>query len=171
MDIVKIAMGLILTMAGSQLHWFSAGVAGFIVGEYLAGQSSILQSEWSLLFNSMKYSALNIVLAVVLKPLAAILSAFVLGGYICLSLPEIMVWNISWNSWYLIVFGGVIAVVLTLLIYSFSIIVLSAAAGAILVVQSAILNQFDQGLLALFLVFIGVTCQFILLRYAEPTLE
>jgi len=171
MDIVKIAMGLVLTLAGSQLYWFFAGVAGFVVGEYLARQSLTLQSEWSLLFNSLKYSALNIVLAVVLKPLAAILSAFVLGGYICLSLPEIMGWNTEWASWYLIVFGGLFSVAITILSFSFSAIILSSVAGAILVVQSAVLNQFDQGLLALFLIFIGVTCQFILLRYSEPSLE
>lgn len=168
---LKVTMGFVLIMAGSQLHWFFAAVAGFLLGEFLSRQAGITISEWNILLNGLKYGALNGILAVILKPMAMLVSAFLIGGYIVITLPALLAPNAAPLPWWAILIGGILAFLILLLFYSFGAILLSTLAGAVLVTTSANFIFVDKDLLVLFLVIMGMISQFILLRYFEPRLD
>lgn len=82
MDTLKIIIGFIILLAGSQIYWLVVAVACVIMGSYLENQSARFLDQFVSITNSLKYGLLGIVLSLTAKPLAVLAAGFVLGGYL-----------------------------------------------------------------------------------------
>jgi hypothetical protein len=123
------------------------------------------------LTNSIKYSLLGVVLSITAKPLAALASGFVLGGFLSYHLPAILGIGMDWYSWPYFIAAGVLAVVLLLLFYAYSYILVTALSGAILIVENVKIASIDNYLMLLLLFVVGLAFQYVLLNYNSPVLD
>ncbi len=158
MIIFSTIVGLAVLVIGRQLFWVAVSGLGFIIGltyttQYLQG------SPYLIVLISLGVGLIGAILAYTLEKAAAGLVGFLAGWYLMIILFD----NISWNPGQsLIVFqiiGGLIGVGLIMVIFDWSLIILSSLAGATMIVQSM---QFKPSInLTVFLVLLalGLTIQ------------
>lgn len=171
MDSLKIVVGFLLLLAGSQLYWFSVVVAGIIIGDYIELQSIKFLDQFASLSNSIKYSLLGVVFSITVKPFAVLATGFIMGGFLSYNLPDILGWKTDWFSWPYFVLAGILATLFLWFFYSFTMILITSFTGSIIIVESSALRSFNtEAMLVLFL-FLGVATQFLLMNYSEPTLD
>jgi hypothetical protein len=171
MDTLKIIIGFVILLAGSQLYWFVAAVACVIMGSYLENQSARFLNYWASFSNSLKYSLLGVVFSITAKPFAVLATGFVLGGYLTYNLPDALGWKTSWFSWPYFVVGGTIATLLMIFTYSFGTILITAFAGSVMVVQASNLSITNKNILLLVFLLLGLAAQYLLMHYYEPTID
>ena len=171
MDTLKIVIGFVMLLAGSQLYWFVAAVACVIVGSYMEYQSARFLNYWPSVTNSMRYSLLGIVFSITAKPFAVLAAGFVLGGYLTYNLPDALGWNTNWFDWPYFVLGGTIATLLMISFYSYGTILITAFAGSVMIVQASNTSISNKNLLLLVFLILGLVAQFLLMNYSEPTID
>jgi hypothetical protein len=171
MDTLKIVTGFVLLLAGSQLYWFVVATAGMIIGDALHTHSYRFLLTPASFTYSIKYSLLGVVFSITVKPFAVLSSGFILGGFLSYHLLEIFGSGMEWYSWPYFILGGAIAVALLLLAFAFSFILITALSGAELIIQSTHITALNQNFLLLLFLVLGLTSQYLLMNYSEPTLD
>ena len=167
MSILYYAVGAILLVAGRKLYWFFIAVAGMIAGIVLS--NIFLDAEnltWRIIF-AVLGAVLGAILAVAIQKIAIGIVGFVAGG-----LGATLLWRMlelpQEGRMLLIPFivGGIVAAVLMLVIFDYSLIILTSWGGASLITQelekTSLLDMAWIGLAAFFALFIiGVVIQVI----------
>lgn len=158
--IVRILVGMVLLFVGRRLFWFLVGFVGFVAGLSFGPQLFEGQPGWVLLLVAVVAGVLGALLALVLQRFAVGLAGFLIGGYLLAALAESLglLANTS-LSWIAYIIGGILGSLLTALLFEWALILLSALAGATLIVQSVQLTGIVQALLFLALLLIGVLVQ------------
>jgi hypothetical protein len=171
MDTLKVVSGFLLLLAGSQVYWFALVVSGLIVGDLITSQSFDFELSFPAFSNSIKYSLLGLVLSITAKPLAALASGFILGGFLSYHLPAVLGIDMDWYSWPYFIAAGILVVALLLLFYAYSYILVTALSGAILIAENIQIASLDNNLMLLLLFMVGLATQYMLLNYNSPVLD
>lgn len=171
MDSLKITIGFILMLAGSQIYWLVIALTGFIIGDYIEVQSIRFLDNLATLSESIKYSLLGVILSITAKPVASLATGFTLGGFLCFNLPDTLGWRTDWFDWPYFVLAGIIVVALMFFFYAYTMILVTSLSGAVIIIQNANLARLSTEFMLLLFTVLGFACQFLLSNYNEPTLD
>lgn len=168
LGILDIIFGGALLVAGRRLFWLFVGVIGFIVGVEL----SIRLFHGNDLFTILAGLVLGLLfalLAVFVETLAIGLSGFLGGGYVGLSIAQML--GSPSNAVLGIAFlvGGVIGVALVYWLFDWALISISSLAGSSMVVTGLHLRSSVAGTAFLVLLIAGVLIQGFAMRRGTTT--
>jgi hypothetical protein len=158
-NIVSILVGIVVLTLGRKLFWLAVGAVGFIVGLRLGIQLTSGQSDWVVLVVALVAGGIGAILAIVLQKIAAGVAGFVLGGYSATWLLNFLELGLEQWAWLFFIVGGIVGVILALSLLEAALIVISALAGAILIVQATNFGPLATGLLFLGLLVVGIVIQ------------
>lgn len=162
MLILSAMIGFAVLVMGRQLFWVSVAGLGFVLGmdyamQYFQGSIQMI------LLISLGTGLVGAVLAYTLQRAAAGLVGFLAGWYLSNALINFVQFELGQFTLILAVISGLIGVVLTLVLFDWSLILLSCLAGATIITQSL---QFPtQTNLSIFIILflLGITIQGLLL--------
>ncbi len=157
--VFTILVGIAVLTLGRRLFWLATAVAGFIFGLTLVAQSAGDQPDWLILVIAIIAGVIGAVLAVFIQRLAVAIVGLILGGYGMVSLFDIFGLGLGEWAWLLFIIGAIVGVVLALSLLEPALIVLSALAGAILIVQSTNFSPLITGILFVVLIAVGISIQ------------
>jgi hypothetical protein len=127
-------IGLSLLLIGRQLFWIAIAGLGFILGlNYLT--QFFPGSHETILLISLGIGALGAVLAYALQRTAATLLGFLAGWYLTVSLITFLDFTTDYTTVFAAI-GGLLGVGLVSVLYDWSLIILSALSGTVLITQS-----------------------------------
>ena len=148
--------GVAMLVAGRRLFWLFVGLAGFVVGlqtaPLLVGPHSVLL-VWAV---GLVCGAIGVVLALFFQHLAIAIGGFMAGSAIAVQLTHLM-WGRPDGIVMLI--GGIVGAVALFLLFDWALILLSATAGASLIVQAVGMRMNAGPLAFILLAVIGVAIQ------------
>jgi hypothetical protein len=150
-SVVLLVAGLALLVAGRRLFWLFVGLAGFFVGLQTAPLLLGPQPLWLIWIVGLAFGVIGALLALFFQQLAIAVGGFMAGSAIAVQLAY-LVWGHP-GGWTILI-GGIIGAVGLFLLFDWALIVLSAMAGAVLIVQ-AVAHRIAAGPF-LFLLLAGV---------------
>lgn len=165
MRLITILLGFVLLVGGNQLYWMFVGAVGFFLGTRIAELIGFNQSEWQVLTFALATGLACTFLSYYLKRIMVVLAGFVAGGYVMTSLPAILGWNNVLSGWLAFVIAGALSALILILSYRLSLIVISALAGAILIVQNLTFSNISDQVMFLVLIIFGIVSQWVLMQY------
>jgi hypothetical protein len=125
--ILHLLGGAAILLVGRRLFWLFVAVVGFLASFEYVPLLLPGRPEWVVLLVSVSAGVLGAVLAIGLQYVAAAIVGFLAGSYG--SLPLVLLLGGQGESWIPLV-GGLVGAVLMLLLFDWTLIVLSALAGA-----------------------------------------
>jgi len=163
--VLHVLVGAAILLLGRRLFWLFVAFAGFLASFEYAPLLLTGQPEWVVLLVSVLAGAVGAILAIGLQYVAAAIVGFVGGSYA--SVPLVLLLFGHGASW-IPLLGGIVGAVLMLLLFDWTLIVLSALMGA-----RAVLLPFGlQGGIAvlawLALAAVGIAVQASMLAPAAP---
>jgi hypothetical protein len=164
MTIFRILAGVALLTLGRKLFWLFVGMIGFVVGISLAGQFLRGQPDWVILIIALAAGLLGALFALLLQRLAVWLAGFIAGGYIAISLLSALGWGTDRLPWIPFIIGGIIGAVLVMVLFDWTLIVLSSLTGATVIVQETHFGRPIMVLLFVVLFAVGILIQASLMR-------
>jgi hypothetical protein len=164
MTIFRILAGVALLTLGRKLFWLFVGMIGFVVGISLAGQFLRGQPDWVILIIALAAGLLGALFALLLQRLAVWLAGFIAGGYIAISLLSELGWGTDGLPWLPFLIGGIIGAVLVMVLFDWTLIILSSLTGATVIVQEAHFGRLIMVLLFVVLFTVGIVIQASLMR-------
>jgi hypothetical protein len=168
---LKIVIGFILLVAGSQIPWLFAGGIVFLVGDYAASHLYHFHSDLQLILYSLSAGVLGVLLALNLKRIILGVAGFFAGGFLVLSLPGILSWQFDLPLWQFSVGAGLVCMLLTLFSPVFTLILLSSLLGSSLIIQSVQFGSLSSQMMFFVLLILGILFQIVLYQYASPAVE
>jgi hypothetical protein len=168
---VSLVLGAILLILGRKLFWIFVGAIGFLVGFNLAAQYLSEQSIWVILLIAVVAGIIGSVLAVVLQRVAILVAGFLAGGYLTVSLLQMLEINVPLSegiAWLPYVMGGILGAVLLFLLFDWALILLSSLAGATLI--TPVINPEPEMETVVFVIvlLVGIVVQSTLFRREQP---
>jgi hypothetical protein len=160
MIIIKIILGGMLLLSGRRLFWLLVGGIGFLAGSYLASILFQGASEWVLLTIALVIGVIGAVLAQFLQKVGVGLAGFILGGMALSGLVASMLGGSGLPEWATFLIGGGMGILLTIILFDWSLIILSSLAGAWMIISVVSLPFPIMALIFLVLFFVGLTLQF-----------
>jgi hypothetical protein len=157
-NLVYVLLGIALLVAGRKLYWLFVGVIGFVVGITLAEQIITGVSDLVLIAIALAAGAIGGVLAFALQRLALAVAGFLAGGYILMTLLNVL--GLNQAAWLPFLIGGIIGAVLVAMLLDPALIVLSALLGANVLVDMLSVERWMGMVLLAALTAIGITIQF-----------
>lgn len=158
-QLLTVAFGLALLLAGRRIFWLVLGVVGFFFGFDLAERLLGLESHGLGLILGLLAGLLGVVVAIFLQKVAVGVAGFLIGGYLTLTLVQADPGSLSGGDLLVFIVGGVVCAFLALWLFEVALILLSALAGAALVVGSVPLESGATTLGFLVLVVLGIAVQ------------
>jgi len=156
---VNLVLGSILLVAGRKLFWLFVGAVGFIVGFTLANNFFEGESESTILVIALVVGIIGAVLALFFKKVLVGIAGFVAGGYLAISMVDLLEWVPGLPDWMLFTLGGIIGVVLVSVLFGWGLIILSSLVGAFLITESLPLGSVYTTLIYFVLLLVGVMVQ------------
>ncbi|MEA3187182.1 MAG: hypothetical protein QOD99_1012 [Chthoniobacter sp.] len=134
-SIIAILVGCVLLTFGRKLFWLFVGAVGFGAGIEAGTYLLAGQSQSTILIAALVLGLIGIVIALFLQKLAVAIAGFAAGAYLAFSLVQ-MAGEVPGHSlWVAGVIGGIVGVVLMLMLFEWTLIVLSALFGASMIVE------------------------------------
>ncbi|HEX7973459.1 MAG TPA: DUF4203 domain-containing protein [Anaerolineales bacterium] len=159
MEIIRVLLGVALLLAGRRLFWLVVALAGFVAGLSLAPQFLSGQSQWLILILALGIGLIGALIATLLQGLAIFLAGFLAGGYFVTAILSMLGAGPSPTNWLPFLVGGIIGAILVGVLFEWALILLSALAGASLILQVIHTNPTTAVILFLALVIIGILAQ------------
>ncbi len=135
MDIINILAGAVFLLAGQKVFWLFIAGLGFLFGFEFSTVFFFGYEYWHKLVISVIFGLLGLVSALFLQSLAIILTGFIAGGYLFLSLWNFMGWKVGGWWWIFFLISGIITSVLLANFFSPFLILLTSFIGALLIIQ------------------------------------
>ena len=158
-NIVYLVLGAALLLAGRRLFWLLVGAIGFVTGATLATRF-FHGNDLTVILAGLVLGIIFAVLAVFLESVAIGIAGFLGGGYVFMSLADMLGLDPGGiSTWVIFVIGGVLGVILVAFLFGWALITLSSLAGASMIVAAVGLTAATAGLLYLGLVVAGVVIQ------------
>lgn len=167
---IRLSIGFISLTTGRQLHWLYAGGITFLSVFFLVPSLFGTNPDTNLFFTALVAGIIVGVLASMLGSIVTTISLFLAGAYLLVTLPEVLGWVSTWTNVTLIASAGLVAILMALVWYDFTLILLSSLTGAGLVVQTLNLNPFNTLIAYLGATLFGMATQVVLMQY-WPVLE
>lgn len=158
-QLLTIAFGLVLLLAGRRIFWLVLGVVGFLFGFDLADRLLGLESHGLGLVIGLFAGLVGVFVAIFLQKFAVGVAGFLIGGYLTLSLLQAQPGSLSGTDLLAFVVGGVVCAFIALWLFEIALILLSALAGSALVIQALGLEPAATTLGFLALVVVGIAVQ------------
>ena len=152
-------LGVAILTLGRKLFWLATAVAGFILGLGFTTQFFTQFPDWVVLIIAIGVGIVAAFLAVVVQKVAVGLVGLILGGYTLTALVGIFGLNLGEWGWIVFIIGAIIGVILALSLLEVALIILSALAGAVLIVQAFNFTPLISGIIFVVLLAIGITIQ------------
>jgi len=135
MIIFDLVFGFLLVFAGRKLFWMCVGIAGFLVGVQSAWALGFSNS-WMALFIAFSLGCLGALLAISFEWLMVVCGVgFLGGGYLFMNIfPSVA--QQDPNSWLIFVVGGIVGMCLMVIIFDWTLILISSLLGATLIVNA-----------------------------------
>lgn len=135
MMIFYLVSGFLLLFAGRNLFWLCVGIAGFLVGAQCAVLLG-LSKGWLVLGCAMALGCMGAGLAVFFEWVTVIFGVgFLGGGYLLMNMFWAMVPH-QLFEWPIFVLGGIVGTFLLVIIFDFTLIVISSLLGSALIIQA-----------------------------------
>jgi hypothetical protein len=134
LPVVRMAVGFALLLLGRRLYWLFVAGIGFLTGMELAPRLLPGRPEWVFLVAALGLALLGAVLAIVAQKLIIALVGFLAGGAIGVLLLRTLGADGEALTWLVYVVCGIVGVLLVLALFEWGLILLSAIAGANLIV-------------------------------------
>jgi hypothetical protein len=162
MFIIRVLVGLLVLTLGRQLFWILIAGLGFIFGITYGAQYYAGQPQWLILVVGLAAGLVGALFAVFLQRLAVAVAGFGAGWYLTTGFLDLTSIGPGLLTWIILGAGGIIGLFLVIFLFDWSLIILSALTGALIIIRSVTYgNQFET-ILFIFLVLIGITVQFLL---------
>lgn len=159
MSIVNVVGGALLLALGRKIFWFFVAALGFFAGFELATQTFHVTPTWTAILIGVAVGLVGALLATFAEKLVIGIAGFLAGAFITSRLlPQLGTQVQSW-SWAVIVIGGVIGIVLMYVIFEWALMILSSAAGAMLIVEGFNLAGMVAIIVGIILFVIGIAFQ------------
>jgi hypothetical protein len=168
MSIVNVVGGALLLALGRKIFWFFVAAFGFFAGFELATRTFNVSPAWVAILIGVAVGLVGALLAIFAQKLVIGIAGFLAGAFIVSRLvPQLGTQVQSW-SWAIILIGGVIGVILMYVIFEWALMILSSAAGAMLVVDGFNLAGMVAIIVGIVLFVIGIAIQAGLNRRPRP---
>jgi hypothetical protein len=158
-NLIIILIGIIFLIVGQRIFWLFIASLGFLFGVEFASTFFAGQVYWKTLLISVICGLLGLVCSLFLQELGIIVTGFIAGGYIFLSLWNLLGWRINEWGWLLFFLSGIIVSSLLLIFFNPVLIVLSSGIGAMIIIQALPTTPAMKILLFLLLFAFGVFVQ------------
>ena len=162
-SLVRIVVGFALLLLGRRLYWLFVGGIGFLTGMELAPRFLPGRPEWVFLVLALGLALVGTLVAIVAQKLVIALVGFLAGGAIGVHLLRTLGAEDGALAWLVYLVAGLVGIVLVLALFEWGLILLSAIAGADLIVSGVgeSLHLSSQSVLVAMLVVavIGVIVQ------------
>jgi hypothetical protein len=168
MNYILTVIGFLLLIAGNQLKWLYVAGTAFVTTDIIITQYKLIESEMNRLMVSFTGSIIGVMMFYYFNRIITIAVAFLTGGYVMLFLPRLLGWTMTWSPNLLFIIGGSIAAGSTFFWSTFGIILFTTLGGTTLVLQNFSFGNITNQAMALVLVVVGLTAQFILQQYSRP---
>ena len=156
---IKIFAGLALIVFGRKIFWMFVAAVGFVAALTLLSKLFPDASGWTVLGMGLVGGILGALLALFLQRLAVAVAGFAGGGFFLVNIVEVFHIQTGSNFWVPFIIGGIIGGALMMLIFDWSLIVLSAGLGSYLFVQELHLAD-TMSLTAMIVLFVvGIAVQ------------
>lgn len=166
--IVQVLMGLLLLCLGRKLFWLFVGVIGFFAGAHFGQELAAGQPEMVLFVIAVVVGLFGALLAIFLQYAAVILAGGVAGGMLAMRLGLLLGFTTQPMEVLCFVVGAILAAILIATLFDWALIILSAATGAMMVVEVFGLGQPLELVAWAVLVALGIGVQARQLRAAPP---
>jgi hypothetical protein len=163
MILFDLIFGFLLVFAGRNLFWLSVGIVGFLVGAHCAAAFGFSDS-WVALVTALALGGLGAFLAVSFEWLAVVFGVgFLGGGYLLLNIfPSIA--GQDAHTWLIFVAGGIVGMCLMIIIFDWTLIIISSLLGAALIVNAFKGTEILRELLFIGSLLTGMVVQYLTLR-------
>jgi hypothetical protein len=158
MAIFNALVGAALLFFGRKVFWLFVAGAGFVAGMSLTA-STFNGSELMSITVGLIVGLIAALLAVFVQRFAIGLAGFLAGGFIALQILPMLNLEGGWVPWLAFVLGGIIGVILVSAVLDWALIILSALAGASLLIGSLNPPQALGVIAFIILVAVGVLVQ------------
>jgi hypothetical protein len=133
-SVFRIALGCIILLVGRNLFWLFIGLVGFVLGFELAGIWLADRAAWLIVLAGLFTGLVGAIIAVVFERVAFALAGFYAAVYLAIFLPGTL--GLPELHTALIILIGAIGALLAALVMDWVIIILSALAGATVIVST-----------------------------------
>ena len=138
--ILNLLVGVVLLIAGRQFFWLFVGCIGFAAGlQYVPGLWDIT-SPLLLILLSIVTGIVGALIAVVFQKIAISLAGFAGGGFMAVNLLRFLNLESDTLVWLSYIVGGIIGAILLFMVFEWALIIVSAFAGAMVIIQTVNLN-------------------------------
>lgn len=129
--IIRLIVGVLLLTLGRNLFWLFVAAIGFLAGASFATRVFQNGSELLVIGVALAVGLVGALLALVLPNVIGAIAGFVAGGYLAMTLLEVLDLNPGDLTWVAFVVGGIAGAVIVLLLFDWALIGLSSLAGAV----------------------------------------
>ena len=163
MVIFDLVFGFLLVFAGRNLFWLCVGIVGFLVGVQCAAALG-LSNSWGALFAAVALGSLGALLAISFEWIAVVFGVgFLGGGYLLMNIFPSTPGQEPY-AWLIFVAGGIVGMCLMVIIFDWTLILISSLLGAALIVNVFHGTEGVRGLLFIGTMVTGVVVQYLTLR-------
>ena len=166
-SVFRLTLGCIFLLVGRNLFWLFIGLVGFVFGFDLAGIWLADKAGWLIVLIGLFTGLVGAILAVVFERIAFALAGFYAAVYLAVTLPGTL--GLPDMHAILIVLGGFMGALLAALVMDWVIIILSALAGATIIVSTLGLGQVPGTIVFAVLALAGAFMQRTLLAKTKST--
>ena len=163
LNLLNIALGSALLLAGRKLFWLFVGAIGFVIGVEIATRF-FHGSQLIMILAGLVLGLIFAGLAVFVESIAIALAGFLGGGYVLLSVATILGLDKGILTGIAFIVGGILGLILIILLFDWALISISSLAGAAMVVRALPITAATAGLVYLGLLLAGVLIQGLVLR-------
>ncbi|HSO28127.1 MAG TPA: hypothetical protein VLS48_08665 [Anaerolineales bacterium] len=171
MSAIRLVIGFMLLVAGSELHWFFVGAVVFLLAGMFTMQTNLPLGALETWRTTISLTALAVLLALPFKRWTSAAACFLAGGFLGLVFPGFVGLPGNFFTWNVFLIGGVFGLALFLFSAILALLTLSNLIGALLIVLGMPTGPFHPLLLFGIFFFTGMSIQYLLLQWGEPTLN
>ncbi|MCL5951157.1 MAG: hypothetical protein M1132_05425 [Chloroflexi bacterium] len=128
--LLRLLSGILLLVFGRSLFWLFVAVVGFLAGASLATRVLHGRPEWVMLAVALAVGLVGALLALALPRVVGAVAGFVAGGYVVVTLLEIVDLSLGGLTWLPVLIGGIVGAAIVLIMFDWALIGLSSLAGA-----------------------------------------
>lgn len=166
---LRFFLGTVMLTTGRRLYWLFLGMLGFVFAFDLADRVIHGQPYDVKLVFAVAAGVLGAGLAIFLQKFAILAGGFLAGGYLFVGLMRELGLRTAPYHWLLFVAGGLIGAFLMKVLFGWTLILLSSAVGAVLILQSVHLSTQITHPLFILLVVLGFFIQRGTIRPQSPS--
>jgi hypothetical protein len=157
MRLLILFLGLVILLFGRKIFWLFIGIVGFLAGIEITDFILAGRPGWEILLVALVFGVIGALLAVFVERVAFALAGFYAGAYISLILSA--PFEAFGSHALILIAGGVIGAIASILLMDWAIIGLSCLIGAGTIVNQLPIDQTIRAIVFVVLVIVGASAQ------------